>query len=129
MTAARQPWYPPHVSFRSVIPGIPVSDLAKALEFYEHRLGFRRKAGNGEFALLARDRVEVLVSLAQPRVAGTGGCRVQVDGLTALLDEYRATKAIPADEKIVDQPWGRSEFTVFDPDRNCLTFVAPTTAK
>jgi catechol 2,3-dioxygenase-like lactoylglutathione lyase family enzyme len=114
------------VTFRSAVPGIPVSDLAKALDFYEHRLGFRRLRGGGDSAVLARSAIELRISLAEPRVAGTGGCRVHVDGLAALFDEYRASEAVPAGESIVDQPWGRSEFTVFDPDRNCITFGAPT---
>ncbi len=107
-------------------PALPVSDLAASSAFYVDRLGFRRLHGDDDRVVVVRDTVAVALSRAEPGVDGTGSTRVRVHDLDAVFDEFRAGGALAADEVVVDQPWGRSEFTVFDPDRNCLTFFAPS---
>jgi hypothetical protein len=63
---------------------------------------------------------------AEPRLAGTTSCRVQVDGIAALYKQCQARQVIHPSGELHEQPWGTREFTILDPDRNAVTFFQGT---
>lgn len=126
------------------IPALPVRSIRPATEFYRDRLGFDVGHQDDTFAIVTRDGVELhlwaardeswrhrapgswsrpVVSGAESFIAGTASCRIEVQGIDALYDEYRSSDVLyDADTQIEHQPWGAREFPVLDLERNLLTF-------
>lgn len=124
------------------IPALPVQHIGTAAQFYRDRLGFTVGYQDDGFALLRRDEVElhlwaanderwqrwltptsVIVSGAESFLAGTASCRVEVEGIDELFEEYRASGVLYNTDTVVEtQPWGTREFPALDLHRNLLTF-------
>jgi catechol 2,3-dioxygenase-like lactoylglutathione lyase family enzyme len=125
------------------IPALPVHDAAQAVDFYRDRLSFRVLHHDGGFAVLARDDAVLHLSEAsdetwreretidrpvrsgaQSFVAGTASCRIVVDDVDALYDEYRASDVLHPVSKdgVEDTDFGTREFATLDLDGNLLTF-------
>jgi len=122
------------MKFLSAIPALPVLDIDNAIVFYETRLGFKMRHHDSGFAILTRDAIEIHlweandpnIRGAETFIAGTASCRVRVEGLRALYDEYQRQNVIHPNGPLTDQPWGDSDFSVLDPDNNLIGFCEPT---
>jgi catechol 2,3-dioxygenase-like lactoylglutathione lyase family enzyme len=125
------------------IPALPVHDAARAVDFYRDRLNFRVLHHDGGFAVLARDDAVIHLweasdetwrerdtlerpvrSGAESFIAGTASCRIVVDDVDALYDEYRASDVLHpvSKEGVDDTDFGTREFATLDLDGNLLTF-------
>lgn len=71
--------------------------------------------------------LEPIRSGAQNFLAGTSSCRIEVQGMDELFEEYKKQNVIygPATD-IEKQPWRDREFTALDHHRNLLTFYEQT---
>jgi len=122
---------------------MPVKDAGAAVDFYRDRLGFGVLHHDGGFAVLQRDEAVVHLwqasdetwrerdplerpvrSGAEPFIAGTASCRIQVDGVDDLYDELRQSDVLhPASKDgVSDTDFGTREFASMDMDGNLLTF-------
>jgi len=132
------------MKMKKSIPGLPVQNIEKAIEFYKTKLGFSVPYYNDGFAKLIRDEVEIhlwassdeswknrgatlsscpIISGAESFLAGTGGCRIEVQGIGDLFAEYKKQGVIYSPDTVVEeQPWGKREFPALDLHRNLLTF-------
>ncbi len=126
------------------IPGLPVRDIQTAVEFYRDTLGFEPFYQESGFARLRRGEVEIqlwaatdeswklrpaetpfeaVVSGAESFLAGTGGCRIEVEGLDALFAEYQEKGVLyNRDTTITTEWWGDRDFHTLDVHRNLITF-------
>jgi catechol 2,3-dioxygenase-like lactoylglutathione lyase family enzyme len=125
------------------IPALPVRDAARAVEFYRDRLNFDVLHHDGGFAVLGRDDAVVHLweasdeswqsrdtlerpvrSGAESFIAGTASCRIAVDDVDALYEEYRANDVLHPVSKdgVTDTEFGTREFATLDLDRNLITF-------
>jgi catechol 2,3-dioxygenase-like lactoylglutathione lyase family enzyme len=125
------------------IPALPVHDAARAVDFYRDRLNFRVLHHDGGFAVLARDDAVIHLweasdetwrdrdtidtpvrSGAESFIAGTASCRIVVDDVDALYEEYRASAVLHPVSKdgVDDTDFGTREFATLDLDGNLLTF-------
>jgi catechol 2,3-dioxygenase-like lactoylglutathione lyase family enzyme len=121
-------------SFLQAIPALAVSNVARAVAFFADVLGFDCVLAQDDYGIARRDAVEVHFwaatgpegSGAEPRLAGTTSCRLQVDGIAALYEHCRAHQVVHPNGGLRTQPWGTREFTVLDPDRNAVTLFEAT---
>jgi catechol 2,3-dioxygenase-like lactoylglutathione lyase family enzyme len=129
--------------FASAVPVLPVRSIAASSVFYADRLGFEVLHADDGYAVLRRDGVGLnlwaatdetwrdrpggppVVSGAESFLAGTASCRIRVDGIDGLHAACAASGIVHPDGPLADTPWGTREFTVLDPDRNCLAFFQP----
>lgn len=114
--------------FPAAIPEIPVSDVDKALEYYQTRLGFTLDWGNGEggIAGISQGNCRMFLTSSQFREGyGNSGpvliwlnldSKEQVDALHELWRSSQVTIISPPESK----PWGLHEFTAADLDGNLL---------
>lgn len=136
------------MKMKKTIPGIPVYDIEEAVSFYEDRFGFEGGYRDKEFAILNRDDVVIHLwaardnrwklrsfflfirpvwSGAESFLAGTGGCRIEVENIEELFAEYRQKEVLYSPSTIVEEtPWGTLEFPTLDLHRNLLTFYERT---
>lgn len=116
----------PH--FTSIMPSVPVENLARALAFYTETLGFELDFQNGStFAIVSRNGVQM--GLAAPRFstvpAGYGRCYFKLSaGIDELYEGYRA-RGVTILHELRDEAYGMREFMIADSDKNELNFGQP----
>lgn len=120
----------------SAIPSLPVLDVAKSVGFYTGKLPFEARHQEDGFAILVRDEVEIHlwaankpdVPGAEPSLAGSASCRVRVDEIDSFYQDCQRAEIVHPHGGLAAQPWGTREFTVLDPDNNCITFYQAVSA-
>lgn len=128
----------PNIALRSKMlaatPALPVRNIPMAVAFYRERLGFAMRHVEDGFAILHRDAIELHLweannpdtPGAEPYLAGSASCRVQVEGVHALYAEYCEQGVIHPFGTLALQPWGVEDFTILDQDGNGIAFFEPT---
>ena len=126
------------------IPALPVRDASAATAFYRDRLGFSVRHHDDGFGVLTRDDAEVHLwqaadegwrdrddlrdrpvrSGAESFIAGTASCRIRVDDVDALYQEYRDVALLHSVsvDGLTDTDFGTREFSAVDLDGNLLSF-------
>ncbi|HWA71061.1 MAG TPA: VOC family protein [Polyangiaceae bacterium] len=104
-------------------PTIPVTDIARALEFYVGVLGFEKAFENGQpvgFVILRRDAAEVHLTLDRTLVTTTRNvAHLLVDDATALYEHLEAN-GVRIVKGLRDADYGLRGFVFADPDGNRL---------
>jgi catechol 2,3-dioxygenase-like lactoylglutathione lyase family enzyme len=136
------------MKMKKAIPALPVQDIKQSMEFYTTKLGFTIRHHDDGFCVAVRDEVEIhlwksgdetwktkgadlaaepIGSGAESFLAGTASCRIEVQGINELFEEYKKQGVIYNPDTIVEtQPWGTREFPALDHHRNLLTFYERT---
>lgn len=125
------------------IPALPVRNIQNAIEFYKTRFNFSVPYFNEGFAKLVRDEVEIhlwasndetwkrrssfadnpIISGAESFLAGTASCRIEVENIEELFEEYKKQGVLYNSDTVVEKMhWGTREFPALDLHRNLLTF-------
>jgi len=134
--------------FKKSIPALPVIDMDKAVAFYENKMGFQTRVQKEGFAAMVRDVIEIqlweacdrswrykfwlflnpITCGAESFLAGTASCRIEVEGIDELYEEYKAAGVIYNAETVVeDQYWGHRDFPTLDLHNNLITFYEVVT--
>jgi len=121
-------------------PALSVKDMARSIGFYRDKLGLSFVLETEGFAIFRRDAVELhlwlandeswrtredtrpVTSGAESFLAGTGSCRIFVEGVEELFRTLQPLGIIHGNAPLTDQPWGDRDFAVQDPDGNLVTF-------
>jgi catechol 2,3-dioxygenase-like lactoylglutathione lyase family enzyme len=121
-------------SFVRAIPALAVSNVPRAVAFFADVLGFDSVLVQADYGIARRDAVEVHFwaaagpegSGAEPRLAGTTSCRLQVNGIATLYQQCQTRQVVHPNGGLRTQPWGTREVTILDPDRNAVTLLEGT---
>lgn len=113
----------------AAVPAWPVSDQARAAAFLERTLGLQQLFdGDVALGILRRDAVELHLWVpdgsapgAEPYLAGSASCRVQVTEVDALHAHCARLGVVHPNGPLTDTAWGTREFSVLDPDHNLIT--------
>ena len=124
----------------SASPVFPVRDVEASVAWYERELGFTAAyvnrdphgpSGQGEatnYAVIGLGAVQLHLLLnayeGEPERAPAEAMFSIADGIDALFTELVA-KGLQVQRPIADQPWGRRDFTILDPDGNYVWFSQP----
>ena len=125
-------------------PALPVKNIKASCEYYTQKLGFRIRHEEDSFAIAVRDDIEIhlwaacdkswkirsvflvfkpIWTGAETFIAGTASCRIQVEGIEMLYEEYKNQGVLHSPDTIIHQQyWGDKEFPAVDNYRNLLTF-------
>ncbi len=112
--------------FSSVMPSMTVSDLPKAILFYEKVLGFQCTFTNGDpicFAIVERGGIELSLNCERlGGVAGKNGCYIKLSaGIETLHAEYQKS-GVPIAHPLKVEEYGMKEFMIKDPEGNTINF-------
>ena len=132
------------MTMKKTIPALPVKDIKASCAYYTNKLGFTIRHQEETFAIAVRDEIElhlwqacdkswkwrsIFLALrpiwtgAESFLAGTHSCRIQVQGIDELFEEYKKHGVLHSpDTEITLQYWGHKEFPAVDNHRNLLTF-------
>lgn len=109
------------------IPVLPTTDLAATADFYGTALGFSVVATYPDYAVLARDDIQIHFWLTENAdLADDTACRIDVVGIDALYAEMSAAGVVHPAGHLRTQPWGVTEFHVMDNFGNALRFQEQT---
>ncbi|HEY0062588.1 MAG TPA: VOC family protein [Telluria sp.] len=113
-----------HAWLKTAIPKLASLDIARSVAFFG-MLGFRPVLVDTTVAMLERDAVDLHFWLTtDPTIPQSNGCRVHVDNIEALYQEYLALDIVHPADLLSDKAWGLREFSIIDVDGNVLTFAA-----
>jgi len=132
------------MTMQKTIPALPVQSIKKSCDYYTNKLGFTIRHQEETFAIAVRDEIEIhlwqacdrswkwrsiLLAIkpiwtgAETFIAGTASCRIQVQGIDELYEEYKKQGVLHGLDTVVQQQyWGHREFPAVDNYRNLLTF-------
>ncbi len=118
--------------FQQITPRVPVTDLARTIQFYQQFLGFAVDVAWPEekptFCILVRD--DVSLGFFEPDkhrpAKSTGNCDLYME-----VEDVQGLHAALKDRVLIDWGpevyfYGRREFAVLDPDGYMLIFTEPT---
>jgi len=132
------------MKMQKTIPALPVQDIKLSCDYYSNKLGFTVRHEEEGFAIIVRDDVEIhlwksgdeswknkgaslaiepICSGVESFLAGTASCRIQVQGIKELFEEYKSKEVLHSpNSKVDEQPWEDKELNAVDNHRNLLTF-------
>lgn len=110
-------------------PCIPVSDVARAVAFYESVFGMHKTFENGDpvgFVIMKGDDAELHLTLVREHRGATHNVmHLIVDGAEELYRRCEAADGARIIERLRDAPWGMRTFVVADPDGNRIDIGQP----
>ena len=126
------------------IPAFPVLSIEEAVEFYTEILGFSCTFKEDSFAMLTRSEIELHLWLANDRswfrrsfllflkpiisgaesfITGTHSCRIRVNGIDDLYEEFAAKDVLHGTQNTIEvKEWGEKDFHILDLYGNLITF-------
>jgi catechol 2,3-dioxygenase-like lactoylglutathione lyase family enzyme len=108
-------------AFGRIAAAIPVSDIARALDFYRDVLGMSVTFTNGDpvgFVILRRDAAELHLTLVKGHRAGRHNtAHLMVDDATRLFD-HLVSHSVRIVKGLRDADYGLRGFVFADPDGN-----------
>lgn len=132
------------MKMQKTIPALPVKDIKISCAYYTNKLGFNIRHQEETFAIAVRDNIEIhlwqscdkswkwrsiFLALkpvwtgAETFIAGTASCRIEVQGIDELFEEYKNKGVLHnPNTQVEEQYWGHKEFSAIDNYRNLLTF-------
>ncbi|MGA2550771.1 MAG: VOC family protein [Burkholderiaceae bacterium] len=107
------------------IPLLASLDIERSVNFLVENLGFRSvHAEPGVYGIAERDGCMIHFWAAEdPAFAENGGCRVVLTDIHALYEHSAELGIVHPNGHLSPRRWGSLEFTVLDPDGNCITFA------
>ena len=105
-------------------PEVPVAEMARALDYYEQRLGFRAvmTMPDGDYAVVERD--DVALHLFAGEGASPVSFHLFASNIDALSKELEGRGALLT-QPVTVKPWGTRDFRVKDPFGNEIKFSEP----
>lgn len=122
------------VSIQNAAPQLLVGDLEASVSFYEARLGFSTDfVYEGFYASVSRDGATIHLKCAA-KLEADRVHRAEANHLDVHLDvsdvrglgEELEGRAAPIRQPLTEQPWGRIDIHVVDPDGYILCFSEPS---
>lgn len=105
----------------AAIPKLASLDIERSLAFFE-RLGFWRRGSYPDYGIVERDGVQIHFWLCtDARIPKETACRIAVEGIEQLFEEFSAQQVVHPNGKLARKPWGVWEFSILDPDGNLVT--------
>jgi catechol 2,3-dioxygenase-like lactoylglutathione lyase family enzyme len=105
------------------VPVLASLDLEATQRFYADKLGFEAVARYADYAVCARDGVQVHFWLTDDAdIPKATSCRIDVLGIERLYEEMTAAGVVHPNGPLREQPWGMKEFAVLDGDGNMIKF-------
>lgn len=106
----------------------------RAAAFYRERLGFISKGDDDTLGVMIRDDIEIhLWNASGPATpgavqhqVGSSWCRIRLEGMHTLYDEYATAGVVHPNGRLCDQAWSKTNFTILDLDGNALGIFEPT---
>jgi hypothetical protein len=108
-----------------VIPKLPMRLKSRTKSYYIGQLGFLEMADYGDYLLLEKEGIEIhfFEFKALDPLENYGQIYIRTDSIDLLYAQLlERNVAIHPNAPLKKMPWGQIEFSLLDPDHNCITF-------
>lgn len=113
-------------------PVLPVQNVLVALFFYVNKLGFEIAFADDPkvptYAGVRRGDIEIHLQWHDEKELETGFyrkvLRIVTQNIESLYVEFEAEEIFQGSKQITETDWGTKEFTIYDLDKNGLTFYS-----
>ena len=110
-------------ALQRAVPVLASLDIEATQRFYADKLGFTTLGRYPDYAIVARDDVQIHFWLTgDADIPKATSCRIDVAGVDQLYEEMSAAGVVHPNGPLTDQPWGLREFAVLDADGNMIKF-------
>ena len=110
-------------ALQRAVPVLASLDIEATQRFYADKLGFTTLGRYPDYAIVARDDVQIHFWLTgDADIPKATSCRIDVTGVDRLYEEMSAAGVVHPNGPLTDQPWGLREFAVLDADGNMIKF-------
>ncbi len=110
-------------ALQRAVPVLASLDIEATQRFYADKLGFTTLGRYPDYAIVARDDVQIHFWLTgDADIPKATSCRIDVTGVDQLYEEMSAAGVVHPNGPLTDQPWGLREFAVLDADGNMIKF-------
>ena len=116
--------------FLHMIPVLASADVARDIEWYENKLGFKNvydstdySDGPVDYAVLRRQNLVIHLQFQFPKDMTSTDVKIEVKNIDSLIEEYIVKGLIKAEKVNRKTPWNTDEFGLFDPSGNRITFL------
>ena len=114
------------IRLQRIAPELPAPNLQKAVQYYEHNLGFKvvTQMSDDDYAVIERDCIAIHLFQDNSGKHSPIGIHVFTPDLDALFAELEKLGACLT-QGIQRKPWGNREFRVRDEFGNEIKFTEP----
>jgi catechol 2,3-dioxygenase-like lactoylglutathione lyase family enzyme len=111
--------------FLKAIPMLASLDIERSVDFLVDNLGFRKvHAEPGVYGIAERDHCAIHYwACPDKMIAENTGCRIVLTDIDALYRHAAECGIVHPNGHLSARRWGSLEFTIQDPDGNCITFA------
>lgn len=121
-----------HAHLHQIHPVLPVQNVLASLFFYVNKLGFEIAFADDPkiptYAGLRRGDIEIHLQVQNTERLETNQItpmlRVVTQNIENLYVEFEAKQVFHETIQIIQTDWGTKEFTIYDLDKNGLTFYS-----
>ena len=115
--------------FLRISPVLASADVARDIEWYVSKLGFKNvydstqyQDGPVDYVVLCRQNICFHLQYQFPEDMTSTDLKIQVKHIQPLCDEYIGKQTIKPEQFTPNTPWQTAEFSLFDPSGNRITF-------
>lgn len=109
-------------------PKLPSRNMSKTRDYYIKMLEFKEVSDYGDYLILAKDDIEIHFFLFADLIPeeNDGQVYIRCNDIENWY-HYLIDKGVPIhpNAPLEAKPWGQKEFSLLDPDLNCLTIGQP----
>ncbi len=116
--------------FLQICPVLASADVARDVEWYENKLGFKNvfdssayQEGTIDYAVLGRQKLFFHLQFQFPKDMTSTDVRIEVKNIEPIIGEFMEKGLINTEQVNRETPWNTDEFSIFDPSGNRITFL------
>ncbi|MEO6720083.1 MAG: hypothetical protein ABIN67_06940 [Ferruginibacter sp.] len=113
-----------NTEFISIVPVLPSADIARDLNWYKEKTGFREHFSDKMYAVIYRDNLVIHLqwhadTKSDPLLGGSV-IRIIVKNIEPIFEDFVARGTVAQNALKLKTPWGTNEFGFFDLNQNAI---------
>ena len=111
-------------------PVLPSGDVSRDVKWYQETLGFKSvydssnyQKGPIDYAVIVRDQHVIHLQFQYPKDLIKFDLKFEMDNIEFIITDLIGKSILTADKINKKTPWNTTEFSIFDPSGNRLTFL------
>ncbi len=115
--------------FLHLSPVLASANVQRDIDWYESKLGFKNvydssnyQEGTIDYAVVGRQNLFLHLQFQYPEDMTSTDIKFQVQNIEPLFEEYVSKGVLTSDKINRKTAWNTSEFVLFDPNGNRITF-------
>jgi len=113
-----------NTEFLQIIPVLPSQDIARDVDWYKTKAGFKLNFSDNRYAVMYRDKLVIHLQwhagTADDPLSGGSVIRIDVKNIQPLFEEFVERGTVTRDALRMNTPWKTNEFGFYDLNNNAV---------